>query len=200
MQQLLKSKKKLKAIVIHMCLILILGIYLASVESVSALTFSGRYNTGTLDANVAGAYSTKEVNRILGHVKKWNATSSKINISASSKSYSDSKLRIRYKLDKPSKSGTLGITKLYDKNKKKLDGTTGMWYYATCIVYNNSKNTSTGYDATLVHEVGHSLSLAHCFITKEHPQSLKHIIHQGVKSYTTISDYEKGQMQAKWGK
>lgn len=191
-----KSKKMILALVI-----VLLGVtILITPVNVSALTFKGKFNTGKIDASVAGAYSNTEINRILGHVKKWNNTSSNINITKSSKSYSNAKLRIRYKMSKPVHAGTLGLTKLYDKNKNELDGVSNTWFYATCIVYNNSNNTATGYDATLVHEVGHSLSLAHCIITSSHPNSLKHIIHQGVKSYTTISAYEKQQIQNKWGK
>lgn len=51
---------------------------------------------------------------------------------------------------------------------------------------NNSAANTTNKHATLIHEAGHTFSMAHC----SH-KGKKHIMHQGLKDYTTVSEYEK---------
>ena len=61
-------------------------------------------------------------------------------------------------------------------------------------MFNESAANETNRKATLVHEVGHALSL-------DHPRLLanKSIMRQGLKDFTTITTYDKNEIKAIWG-
>lgn len=86
----------------------------------------------------------------------------------------------------------LGRTFLFTKEGEELSHT-DRWWKATVSVYNNSAANTTNKHATLVHEAGHAFSMAHC----SH-KGKKHIMHQGLKDYTTVSEYEKKELLKKW--
>lgn len=70
----------------------------------------------------------------------------------------------------------------------------GTWHTATVHVYKKPSPSTTNKHATLIQEVGHSLSLAHCLHS-----GINHIMHQGLKNFTTISSYDKQVLNLKWG-
>lgn len=112
--------------------------------------------------------------------------------------YSNAKLKIIYKSEFPPKPDLLGQTMVYSSSGTQLLAPSGTWYQAKCIVYNTDV-PETSKRATLVHEVGHALSMAHCMDVPGHG-SVDHIMHQGIKNYTSISTYEKNELIKKWGK
>lgn len=177
-------------------LVVVLVVSLLPVQA-SANTFSGRYNTGSLTYSFAGIYSNTYQNQLATYFKQWDSATSHITMTKGS-SYDNAKLRIRYKLTAPPEDGLLGRTYLYDINGNDAS-TSSTWYKATCSVYSFANDYGeVPRLATLVHEVGHSVSMAHCDFALGHI-GLHHVIHQGVKNYTTISSFEIGELQDKWG-
>lgn len=160
----------------------------------SATVFTGKFDTNKLTYAFAGSYSTATINTLSNHIEKWDSASTKLSMSKTS-AYSSARIKVRYALSKPPTTGTLGLTELYNSNGQEVDPTKkGSWHTAMVHVYKNTSASTTNKHATLIHEVGHSLSMAHCF----HPD-MNHIMHQGLKNYTTISSYEKQELNIRWG-
>lgn len=172
---------------------LIATLFLTTGIIVSANTFSGKYTTGKLTWKFAGSYSASTQKDLLKYPKKWTALSSKLNFTGEGSSYKYSRFRIRYNLTKPASSGLLGRTFYFTKEGASLTHN-DRWWKATVSVYKNSSANSTNKHATLVHEAGHAFSMAHC-----NHSGKKHIMHQGLKDYTSVSTYEKNELIGKWG-
>lgn len=161
----------------------------------SATVFTGKFDTNKLTYAFAGSYSTATINTLSNHIEKWDSASTKFSMSKTS-SYNSARIKVEYALNKPPSVGDLGLTLLYKSNGQSvLDPTKkGSWHSAIVKVYKDSAASTTNKHATLIHEVGHSLSMAHCF----HP-GMNHIMHQGLKNYTIISSYEKQELNLRWG-
>lgn len=159
-----------------------------------ATIFTGKFDTNKLTYGFAGSYSTATLNTLSNHIEKWDSASTKFSMSKTS-AYYGARIRVNYALDKPPTTGTLGLTELYNSNGQQVNPTKkGTWHTATVHVYKNPSASTTNKHATLMHEVGHSLSLAHCL----HP-GINHIMHQGLKNFTTISSYDKQELNLRWG-
>lgn len=184
--------KTIKRTIIVSSTIALLLLFLVG-NNVFANTFSGKYTTGNLTWKFAGSYSSDTQKELLKYPKKWTALSSKLNLKGEGDSYKYSRFRIRYNLTKPSTSGLLGRTFFFTKEGSPLTYT-DKWWKATVSVYKNPDANTTNKHATLVHEAGHAFSMAHC----NHPGK-KHIMHQGLKNYTSVSTYEKNELIGKWG-
>lgn len=182
-------------VTVIMIMLILGGIIGLNTIRVSAETFTGRFNTGNLTYGfAAGPLSNDGLNALATQMKKWAKFSSNVTLSSAS-SYSSAKIKVNYQTITPPSSGTLGMTILYDINGNELASTNMRWFKAKVIVYSNAKlKTTTNKYATLIHETGHALSMAHCY----HPNE-NHIMHQGVKDFTTISFYESSEFMKKWG-
>lgn len=168
-------------------------VILSMSASIYANTFSGKYKTGSLTWKFAGSYSASTQKKLLKFPKRWTALSSNLNFTGEGDTYKYSRFRIRYKLTDPPTSGSLGKTFLFTKEGDSLS-TSDRWWKATVSVYNNASATTTNKHATLVHEAGHAFSMAHC-----NHEGKNHIMHQGLKDYTSVSTYEKNELIGKWG-
>ena len=175
------------------CVVIILGVYIGQ-KSIGANTFTGKYTTGNLTWKFAGSYSKTTQEKLIAYPKKWSALSSNLNLTKEGDSYKYSRFRIRYNLTKPPLAGLLGQTFLFTKEGSEL-GINDRWWKVTCSVYKNSSASSVNKHATLIHEAGHAFSMAHCSHSEK-----QHIMHQGLKSYTAVSSYEKDELRKKWGK
>lgn len=182
--------------VIGVALIAIL-LFNVTTSRASADIMMGSYNTGNITYAFAGSYSTAYQDQLASYMKQWDTATSKITMTKAA-TYSAAKLKLIYKLEAPPQSDLLGQTFVYSSNGTRLLTSGGTWYQAKCTVYNTGV-PETAMRATLVHEVGHALSMAHCFGTPGHG-SQNHIMHQGIKKYTAVSTYEKNELIKKWGK
>lgn len=178
-------------------LVIALAIVIAIPSRASADICIGSYNTGNITYSFAGAYSTTYQNQLAMYFKQWDAATTKITMTKSA-NYSTAKLKIIYKLESPPQPNLLGQTYIYSASGTQLAAPGGTWYTAKCTIF-NTRFPETAKIATLVHEVGHALSMAHCTELPGHG-SLNHIMHQGIKNYINISIYEKNELIKKWGK
>lgn len=125
-------------------------------------------------------------------IAQWNGVSSKVKITNSNVSNAHIKLSIG-RLSPPT-SGDLGLTKLMTTNDVQVSANQ-RWTHALCIRYNSPYlNTTAKKTATLTHEVGHALSMAHCTST-----SHSCIMKQGVKTSYVLASHDKEKLKYKWG-
>jgi hypothetical protein len=177
--------------------VIMVALLIGTPSRASANIFVGSYNTGNITYAFAGVYSSSYQDQLASYFKQWDAVTTKITMTKAA-TYSSAKLKLLYKLEAPPQANLFGQTYLYSSSGTQLAAPGGTWVTAKCTIYNTS-NTETANKATLVHEVGHALSMAHCLDVPGHG-SVNHIMHQGVKNYITLSTYEKYELIKKWGK
>lgn len=185
----MKSRTASRKIIIGWLVIIIV---ISTITIANADRVMGKFTTGNVSYFiVAGPISNSAHSELVALIKQWDDQTTGITMSSGSSS--NARLKIRYCLEAPMQSGLLGQTTVYS-----ADGTQvrfeGSWDKAECIVFNESAANETNRKATLVHEVGHALSL-------DHPRLLanKSIMRQGLKDFTTITAYDKSEIKAIWG-
>lgn len=125
-------------------------------------------------------------------IKKWNGISSKVSVKKASPSYTTDV----YYVGNTSVADRTGLMQpMGARGNACLDC---RWTYTKLYLYDNNMRalnySTTNRTATAIHEVGHSLKLAHT--PAEAPSS---IMKQGRKTLTDPTTYDKAQLKAKWG-
>jgi hypothetical protein len=125
-------------------------------------------------------------------VKRWDNASANVSLTYSGQKVSTKGITVSVGVFKPANEGDLGVT-YYSYGGKKVSNSKTR-DAAVCIVYANSSfvKNSNAIQATLMHEVGHALSLTHTNGNTD-------IMRQGIKNYKTLSSNDKKWLKKKWG-
>lgn len=176
---------------IFLILVLILSSSLMSFGATANDVFSGGFLSAKSLKYTMENYSmpTTEAKNAIA---QWNGVSGQVKITNSNVSNAHIKLSIG-RLSPPT-SGDLGLTKLMTTNDVQVS-TSQRWTHALCIRYNSPYlDTTAKKTATLTHEVGHALSMAHCTSA-----SHSFIMQQGVKVSYALVSHDKEKLKYKWG-
>lgn len=158
--------------------------------------FPGRFDTGKITYGViAGGDTAKEYAQTA--VKQWNGVSSKVKIQKyTGKDPRDAKLRLNFNAVKAPTKGALGIT--YLQKGYTVVSVDSTWTHATCVQYKDTEAKKKSQRLkTCVHEIGHSLSLAHPTGGKAASPS---IMEQGLRTRYKLYERDKNHLIYKWGK
>lgn len=173
----------------------ILGIIIicSSTTNVSAGNQKGGFSSGKQKFYVEYDTSYIELKIAKKAIRRWDSASQNVSLTYNSGIAPANAKGIKVSVGKlkPANKGDLGVTYCSFKGKKvsvakKRD-------CAICVVYASDYFTknSKAIQATLMHEVGHALSLTHTYGETD-------IMRQGVKKYKKLSDTDKKWLKKKW--
>lgn len=164
-------------------------------SSASANYWSGSTSTGGhAKVNYASSVSSYGYTSIYDTaISRWNGISSKVSVKKASASYTTD----TYYVGTTSVADRTGYMQPMGARGSVCYDCT--WTYTRVYLYDNNMDkfdySTTNRTATAVHEVGHSLKLAHT----PSSSSSSSIMKQGRKSFTYPTSYDKGQLKNKWG-
>lgn len=196
--------KKTKVIIAS---ILTLSTLVIAMPSVSATVFGKTRNGGGVfnayyDHSVTQKGYTTQFNWARS---QWSAASSKVSIGQTTTATTSTD---QYHIGYMPVSGHYGQTYTYKKTGVFIDPNEGNWDYSKIYIYDNTivddnMKNDTNMKSVVVHEVGHSLGLAH---TNEVNSTLRSqsVMTSGGDPFVNYnvsapSDYDKGELRYKWG-
>lgn len=174
---------------------LIVGIVIMCLATTSV--FAGNQKGGFLSAKQKFyvEYDTSYITLKIAKkaIRRWNSASQNVSLTYNSGIAPANAKGIKVSVGKlkPPNKGNLGVTYCSFKGKKvSIDKTRDC---AVCFVYASDHFTknSKAIQATLMHEVGHALSLTHT-------NGETDIMRQGVKKYKKLSDTDIKWLRKKW--
>ncbi|MFE0560676.1 hypothetical protein ABES58_23070 [Paenibacillus lautus] len=197
-------KKRSKLII---STLIALSTIIAAIPNANATVFSYKRTTGIFNAyydySVAQYGYTSQFDWARS---QWSGISSKVSIGKSSK---QDKTTDMYFVDNISTSGVYGqVINYKNGGSNTVDPNVGNWDYSVVILYDNNlasdglKN-DTNIKNSALHEVGHSLALAHTNISNS-TERASSVMTAGTDTFknrniTSPSTYDKGELKYKWG-
>jgi len=187
----LNSSKKKRIILCVVSVASMLGVQVAFADTwsggrSSALRYT-YYDSSVSTYGYGGSFDSARNN--------WNSISSKVFI-YSSLSYNDPKADVYY-VGNSSDPTLIGLTNAYKDHSGTLAFTTDLWAYCTVTIYDNNMKSNNMNSSQVIsnatHEIGHSLSLDHPYVT-----SNSAVMKKGIQSIGPTT-YDKSELKSKWG-